>query len=123
MQGESALSYLLICPEFLDRLLAKNYETEFVILEAVGMGWMACDMPGLTSAERTRRQELVQSLLVYNIVGEAMYMPGGTVDGEVRGVRADHFGGLPAQNLLALVANADARVAFRERHTLPLDGE
>ena len=56
MQGESALAYLLICPQYL--------EEEFVVLEAVGMSWLACDMPGLTSAERTRRGRERHALLV-----------------------------------------------------------
>ena len=61
MQSEGALAFLLLCPEYLDRLLEHGYEEEFVMLEAIGMAWMAYDMPGLTQAERTRRIELVQA--------------------------------------------------------------
>lgn len=76
------------------------------------MAWQAYDMPGLTAAERTRRIELIQAMLVYNILGESLYLPGGGGGG----VRSKKFGGLAAQNLLAMVANADARDKFRERY-------
>ena len=111
MQGEASLIFLLICPAFLDRLLTKGYETEFVMLEAVGMAFLAYTMPGLDADERVRRIELVQTLLCYNIIGEALFLPGGDGDG----VRSAHFGGLAAGNLLALLANADVLAAIRER--------
>lgn len=115
MQGDASMAFLLVCRPFLERLLAKGYEREFVILEAVGMGFAACDMPGLTAVERTRRLELIRAMLGYNVIGSALYLPGG--GGE--GVRSVNFGGgtLAAPNLLAFLANGDARAAIRD--TLP----
>ena len=112
MQGDAALAFLLVCKPFLDRLLAKGYERSFVILEAVGMGLSASDMPGLTSVERTRRLELIRSMLSYNVIGEALFVPGVGEDG----VRSTGFQGLAAPNLLAFLANADSRAAIRDRH-------
>ena len=78
------------------------------------MAWLAYDLPGLSRTHRTYYIELVQQLLVFNIIGDRMYLPGGTEDGKAMGVRASHFGGLKAPNLLALVANADVRAWFRK---------
>ena len=114
MQGDASMAFLLVCRPFLERLLAKGYDREFVVLEAVGMGFAACDMPGLTALERTRRIELIRAMLGYNVIGSALYLPGG--GGE--GVRSVSFGGgtLAAPNLLAFIANADARAAIRDSH-------
>ena len=111
MQGDAALAFLVICQPYLDRLLAKGYEREFVILEAVGMGFAASEMPGLTPAERSRRLELIRAMLGYHAIGEALFLPGGGGGG----VRSTSFQELAAPNLLAFLANADARAAVRER--------
>ena len=112
MQGDAAMAFFLICPPFLERLLQHGYDREYVILEAVGMGFAACDMPHLTAIERTRRLELIRAMLGYNVIGEALYIPG---VGE-QGVRSTSFQGLAAPNLLAFLANADARAALRDRY-------
>ena len=112
MQGDAALAFLVICQPYLDRLLAKGYEREFVILEAVGMGFAASEMPGLTPAERSRRLELIRAMLGYHAIGEALFLPGGGGGG----VRSTSFQELAAPNLLAFLANADARAAVRERY-------
>ena len=113
MQGDASMAFLLICRPFLERLLAKGYDREFVVMEAVGMGFAACDMPGLTALERTRRIELIRAMLGYKVIGPALFLPGG--GGE--GVRSVNFAGgtLAAPNLLAFIANADARAAIRDR--------
>ena len=91
------------------------------MLEAIGMAWLAEDMHGLPQVERTRRIELIRSLLVYNICGDRLFLPfeGGNkraTTGQATGVRAGHFEGLAAANLLAFLANADARRWFRDHH-------
>ena len=52
MQGEYALLWPLLCPAFLDALWDKGHETEYTVLEAVAMGFLACDMPGLDHVTR-----------------------------------------------------------------------
>ena len=118
MQGEDALAWLLICPAFLDELWARGHEKEYATLEAVAMGYLACDMPGLNDATRTMWMEMLNSLLVYNIAGDQLYMPFGGGDkreekGRYLGVREGKIGGSPAQNLLAFVSNAGARAHLR----------
>ncbi len=75
MQGEHALGYLVACPEYQQALLAEGLEREFCVLEAIGMAWLAEDMPGMEQSERTRRIELVRALMVYNICGDDLYQP------------------------------------------------
>jgi len=104
------------CPDYLDRLLAEGHEREYCVLEAVGMGYLAEDMDGWTTEYRTYCIELVRSLLVFNILGDQLYLPYGSAEGEPLGVRADHFGGFAAQNILAFASNAVARRWFRENH-------
>ena len=113
MQSTPALVYVLICRRMHERLLRKGYLREYAILYALGMAYMAYTMPGLDKAERTRRIELIQALLVYNLYGDRMYLPFGSVGKAARGVRAEKIGGMAATNLLAFLANADARARFR----------
>ena len=120
------LGYLVTCAEYLDALLEAGLEREYCVVEAIGMAWLAEDMPGLPQVERTRRIEMVRSLLIYNICGDRLCMPfeGGKkreVRGEATGVRAGHFGGMAVANLLAFRANAVARPHVERRH-LPLGG-
>ena len=75
MQGEMALCWLLICPAFLDLLRDKGHEAEYTVLEAVAMGFLAFDMPGLDQETRTAYIEMINALLVYNIAGDQMFMP------------------------------------------------
>eukprot|EP00908_Phaeocystis_cordata_P012087 Transcript_23055.p2 GENE.Transcript_23055~~Transcript_23055.p2 ORF type:complete len:199 (+),score=86.26 Transcript_23055:2533-3129(+) len=63
--------------------------------------------------------EMLNALLVYNIAGDQLFMPFGGGEkreqkGFYRGVREGKIGGLPAQNLLAFVSNANARAHLRE---------
>ena len=113
MQSTAALVYVLVCRKLHERLLRKGLLREYAILYTLGMAYMAYVMPGLNKLERTRRIELIQALLVYNLYGDRMYLPFGTVSGDARGIRAEKMGGIPATNLLAFLANADARARFR----------
>ena len=113
MQSTPALVYVLICRPLHERLLRKGLLREYAILYTLGMAYMAYMVPGLSKAERTRRIELIQALLVYNLYGDRMYLPFGTVGGDARGIRAEKMGGIPATNLLAFLANGDARANFR----------
>ena len=118
MQGEYALCYILVCPEYLDELLRQGLEREFCVLQALGMAWLAEDMHGLPQIERTRCIEMVRALLVYNICGDKLFLPyeGGdarAAAGEPHGVRSGHFGGFAAQSLLAFLTNAASRRYFR----------
>ena len=93
------------------------------MLEAVGMGFLACDMPGLDQNTRTVYMELLNTLLVYNIAGDQLFMPflGGEKRKEkskYRGVREGKMQGFPSTNLLAFVANADARAKLRQDEEL-----
>ena len=93
------------------------------MLEAVGMGFLACDMPGLDQNTRTVYMELLSTLLVYNIAGDQLFMPflGGEKRKEkskYRGVREGKMQGFPSTNLLAFVANADARAKLRQDEEL-----
>ena len=115
------LGYLVTCAEYLDALLEAGLEREYCAVEAIGMAWLDEDMPGLPQVERARRVEMVRSLLIYNICGDRLYMPfeGGEkreTRCEATGVRAGHFGGMAAANLLAFLANADARPHVERRH-------
>ena len=80
------------------------------------MGFLAEDMDGWTQEYRTFCIELVRALLAYNILGDQLYLPYGSAEGEPLGVRASHFGGFAAPNILAFLANASARRYFREHH-------
>ena len=116
-------SRLLICPAYLDLLREKGHEAEYTVLEAVGMGFLACDMPGLDQNTRTVYMELLNTLLVYNIAGDQLFMPflGGEKRKEkskYRGVREGKMQGFPSTNLLAFVANADARAKLRQDEEL-----
>ena len=102
--------------EYLDRLLAEGHERGYCVLEAVGMCFLAEDMDGWTQEYRTFCIELVRALLAYNILGDQLYLPYGSAEGEPLGVRASHFGGFAAPNILAFLANASARRYFREHH-------
>ena len=73
-------------------------------------------MRHLDATERTRRISLVERLLVYNLIGEAIYLPFGSEKDGVTGVRAGKFGIFSAQNLLALIANGDARDQFEREY-------
>jgi len=120
MQGEMALCWLLICPAFLDRLRERGHEAEYTVLEAVGMGFLAYDMPGLDQETRTVYIELINALLVYNIAGDQMFMPffGGEkrkqTPGTYRGVREAKMQNMPSTNLLAMIANANVRAELRK---------
>ena len=95
----------------MDALLEAGLEREYCVVEAIGMAWLAENMPGLPQVERTRRVEMVRSLLIYNICGCTCPSRAASekreVRGEATGVRAGHFGGMAAANLLAFLANAD----------------
>lgn len=85
------------------------------------MAWLAEDMDGFTQEYRTFCIEAVRALLVYNILGDQLYLPfgGGMTKeekGEPMGVRAGFFGGFAATNMLAFLANGAARGWFREQH-------
>ena len=61
---------------------------------------------------------MLNTLLVYNLAGDQLFMPFGGGEkreqkGYYRGVREGKIGGLPAQNLLAMLANANARGHLR----------
>ena len=119
MQGEYALCFILVCPEYLDELFRQGLEREFCVLEALGMAWLAEDMHGLPQIERTRCIEMVRALVVYNICGDKLYLPfeGGetrATAGEPQGVRSAHFGGIASQSLLAFLTNAASRCFFRQ---------
>jgi hypothetical protein len=121
MQGEYALCYLIVCPAYHEALLKAGLEREFYVMQAMGMGWLAEDMAELPQEERTRGIELIRALLVYNIIGDRLYLPheGGEVRaqaGQPHGVRAASFGGFASETLLAFLNNAAARKHFRTKH-------
>ena len=112
MQSQAALVYVILCREFQDRLYEKGHIKEYAILLALSLAWLAYDMPKLGDQRtRTFYIEVVQQLLMYNIVGDRAYMPGG----EGRGVRSAKLGGMPAGTQLALISNADIRAWAREQ--------
>ena len=85
------------------------------------MAWLAEDMDGWSREFRTFCIELVRSMLVFNIIGDQMYLPFGGGEAkeqkdEPKGVRAGHFGGFASQNMLAFISNSAARNWFRETH-------
>ena len=111
MQSQAALIYVVMCREFHDRLYEKGHMREYAVLTALALAWLAYDMPGLGDQRtRTFYIEVVQQLLVYNIVGDRLYMPGGGGSG----VRSAKFGGMPAATQLALISNADIRAWARK---------
>ena len=74
----------------------------------------APQMPGLTSAERTRRIEGVEALLFYNIAGDQFYLPhmGGAARaaaGKPLGLRTQHVSGFAMKTIFSHIANAAAR--------------
>ena len=85
------------------------------MLSAIGMALIAEDMPGLTAEMRTFYIELVRSIVIYNMMGDALYMPfeqqtkpkAGAP--HLKGIRAGHHQDYPTQNLLAFISNAAAR--------------
>lgn len=98
MQSQAALCFLVTCRAYHDRLLLRGHLKEFAILQALGMAWLAYDLHGLSREHRTYFIELIQQLLVFNVIGDRMFLPGGTKGGEAMGVRASHFG-IHAQRL------------------------
>jgi hypothetical protein len=120
--SQSMATFLLCCPRFLDALKASpDCQHEHTILSILGMGWAACDMSHLTDIERTRRLELVQALLAFNLGGEQIFLPfydetnSGKAPG-LKGILAGTMGPFTTQRLLALLANASVRRQFRETY-------
>jgi len=124
MHSQSAHVFLLICPQLLEELDKRpECMPEHTVLYALGMAWLAWDMKHLTDLERTRRIELVEALLVYNLGGEQLFMPfkeESTKQGTLRGVLSLHMGLWSMQNMLALLQNAAARRQFREQFPLEI---
>lgn len=122
MHSQSAHVFLLICPQLLEELKKRpECMPEHTVLYSLGMAWLAWDMKHLTDLERTRRIELVEALLVYNLGGEQLFMPfkeESTKHGTLRGVLSLHMGLWSMQNMLALLQNAAARRQFREQFPL-----
>ena len=122
MHSQSAHVFLLICPQLLEELKKRpECMPEHTVLYSLGMAWLAWDMKHLTDLERTRRIELVEALLVYNLGGEQLFMPfkeESTKQGTLRGVLSLHMGLWSMQNMLALLQNAAARRQFREQFPL-----
>ena len=61
-----------------------------------------------------------QALLIYNLIGEAMYLPFGGKDKngdeeKLQGILTSTFAALNATGLLALLANGNARRQFRDQ--------
>ena len=69
----------------------------------------------LTVAERSRRIELIERLLVYNLIGDAIYLPYDKHDTGYKGASSKQFGIFSGQNLLAFLSNGDARQQFIEQ--------
>jgi hypothetical protein len=120
--SQSMATFLLCCPRFLDALKASpDCQHEHTILSILGMGWAACDMSHLTDIERTRRLELVQALLAFNLGGEQIFLPfydetnSGKAPG-LKGILAGTMGPFTTQRLLALLSNASVRRQFRETY-------
>ena len=109
------MGILVIEPVYLDALYRAGLEKEHCVLSAIGMALIAEDMPGLTAEMRTFYIELVRSIVIYNMMGDALYMPfeqqtkpkAGAP--HLKGIRAGHHQDYPTQNLLAFISNAAAR--------------
>ena len=119
-QSQSALTFLILCPEFLEALDADPAcWREHTILSTLGSSYLAWDMRDLSQVERTRRIEQLEALLIYNLVGDAMFLPfggsDGTEDDRLRGILSAKHGAMNATGLLALLANGNARRQFREQ--------
>ena len=115
----------MLCPEFLEALDAEpDCWREYAILQTFGSAFLAYDMRGLSGVERSRRIEHMEALLIYNLVGETIFLPfcgkdkdkDNEQDQQLCGVLSANLGGvLNATGLLALLANGNARRQFREQ--------
>ena len=121
MQSQAAMVYLLICPEFLAALKARDdCWREHTILYIFGQAWMGWDRPHLTHHERTRVIEWAEALLCFSLGGEQIYLPflnetaKGTKPG-LKGILAGDMGTFTtSQNILAFLSNGAVHRQFRE---------
>jgi len=113
MQSQGALTYLLIEPKFRERLKERGHLKEYAWAKIMGMVVAAYDMDGLTQHQRTHILEKLHMLLIYNIVGDQIFLPFGAKKGQAKGVRATHFAGFAAGNCLAFAANVGVRAWLR----------
>ena len=73
-------------------------------------------MRHLDQMERTRRIEVQERLLMWNLLGESAFLPFHSEEGELIGATAGKFGIFSAQNLFAFLALSDARRTMREMY-------
>ena len=123
MQSQAACIYLLICPEYLAGLAAReDCWREHTILYIHGRAWLAWDQPHLSHEERVRCIEWYEALLCFNLAGEQLYLPflNGTSRGinpGLKGILASDTGSfLSSQNLLAFLSNGAEHRQFREQY-------
>ena len=123
MQSQAACIYLLICPEYLAALKAReDCWREHTILYIYGQAWMAWDRPHLSMHERVRVIESWEALLSFNLGGEQLYLPflNETAQGAspgLKGILAKDMGSFcSSQNLLAFLSNAAVHRQFREQY-------
>ena len=121
MLSQSALTWVMLCPEFLDALDAEpDCWREHTVLTILGLAFLAWDMAHLTDVERSHRIELCEALLIYTLAGEQMYLPflnesnQGAEPGLV-GILASKIGPFTSQNLIAFLQNGAARRQFRQQ--------
>ena len=124
--SQAAMTWVLICPQFLDALEQDpTCWLEHTVLYVCGQAYMGWDMPHLTDVERSYRIELCEAVLMYSVGGEQMYLPfldestkgkqKGAEPGLV-GILAGRIGSFTSQNLLAFLANGAARRQFRQQY-------
>ena len=123
MQSQAACIYLLICPEFLAALSARDdCWREHTILYIFGQAWMAWDRPHLSHEERVRAIESYEALLCFNLAGEQIYLPflNETTKGAnpgLKGILSGEMGSFASsQNLLAFLSNGAVHRQFREQY-------
>ena len=128
MHSQAAHVYLLICPELLEGLRTRDdCNAEYITLSVLGLAWTAWDMKGLTALERTRRIELLEALLIYNLGGDQLYLPfyseGRNTKGcgdnyKLNGILSQHLGVFSMQNFLALLQNNAVRRQSQQQFPL-----
>jgi hypothetical protein len=118
MHSQSQLTNLFLNPLFMAELeRTPDCWREHLFFKVLALAWTGWDMPGLDSVERTRRIELLMLLLMYNVGGEALFLP--FVGGDhLRGVFTSHCNVFSVGSILAQIMNAEARRHFRDAHPL-----
>ena len=119
MQSQAVFGNLFSCSDLLDELRARGHWREHVVMRVLGMRWRAMDQREMSREMRTLAIEVLDPLLIANIAGRALFLPGGggqkrAADGHAPGVRSGHFQGFAWQTLLSRLSNDGLHAHLRE---------